>query len=89
MGDLNADRGSKTLLRIRGFDDVYTDLFQTVYYENFLGDKWTYSYQGRPQQLEQILLSKSLYEKFESGTMQYGHKKEVSDHFPIIVTLDL
>ncbi|TNC81286.1 MAG: hypothetical protein C9356_09270 [Oleiphilus sp.] len=89
MGDLNADRASRTLMRLRGREDVYADLTQTVYHEAFKGKKWTHEFDGRNQQLDHILVSSSLRKKIVSGKVIDSHGKESSDHFPIVVTLDL
>ena len=89
MGDMNADRGSPSLLRMRGFDDVYADLVQPVHDDDFSGDKWTYKFNGRTQQIDHILLSPSLRKSFKNGKINYTHGKETSDHFPIVVTVDI
>lgn len=89
MGDLNADRGSPSLLRIRGFDDIYTDLYQSVHSPKFTGDKWTYKFRGRTKQLDHILLSNNLRQKIVSGQINYDHDYRTSDHFPVILTLDI
>ena len=89
LGDLNADRGSPTLLRLRGFDDIYADLIQPVHSKQFETDKWTYKYQGRTKQIDHILLSSDLRNKIASGKINYDHNYSTSDHFPIIITLEL
>jgi len=89
MGDLNADRGSPTLLRLRGFDDIYADLVQPVHNDKFSGDKWTYKYDGRTEQIDHILLSPALRKSVVSGKISYGHDDKTSDHKPIIIVLDI
>ncbi|WP_085908264.1 endonuclease/exonuclease/phosphatase family protein [Kiloniella majae] len=89
MGDLNADRGSNALRRLRGQDDIGADLYQSSISKKFTGDRWTYSYKGRPQQLDHVLVSPSLRKAIKSASSQYGHGKETSDHFPIIVDLEI
>lgn len=88
MGDMNADRGSPTLRRIRGLDDIYADLLQSVYDDSFTGEKWTYKYKGRTQQIDHILLSPALRKSIQSGRIQHGHTKNTSDHYPVILTVD-
>ena len=87
MGDMNADRGSPTLRRIRGFDDIYADLVQPIYSDKFTGDRWTYKYIGRTQQIDHILLSPNLRKSLISGSVHYGHDKATSDHFPVILNV--
>ncbi|MBO6564807.1 MAG: endonuclease/exonuclease/phosphatase family protein [Pseudomonadales bacterium] len=89
MGDLNADRGSKTLHRLRGFDDSDADLYQSVHNDNFSGLKVSYTFAGRPQQLDHILLTRDLYKEIISGSFQNSHDKETSDHALLKVTIDL
>jgi len=89
MGDLNADRGSPTLRRIRGLDDVFADLSQPAHSDRFEGDKWTYRYAGRGQQIDHILLSPTLRKSLQSGQVIYGHGEDVSDHSPLLVTVEL
>ena len=89
MGDLNADRGSPSLLRIRGFDDIYSGLYQPIYSDKFKGDKWTYKYKGRAKQLDHILISNSVKNKIRKGHINYDHSYSTSDHYPLILTLDL
>jgi len=89
MGDMNADRGSPSLLRMRGFDDVYPDLTQPVHHKKFSGDKWTYKYHGRTTQIDHILLSPTLRKSIKEGSIDYSHDEMTSDHFPVILTLDL
>jgi len=89
MGDMNADRGSPTLKRLRGFDDIYADLIQPIHNQNFNGDKWTYKYDGRTQQLDHILLSPSLRETFTSGHIQSDYNRKTSDHLILVLTLNL
>lgn len=89
MGDLNADRGSPTLNRLRGLDDIYSDLYQPVHHKHFKDDRWTYKYKGRTQQLDHILLSPALRKAMVGGYIQYGHDHLTSDHFPMIIRLEL
>ena len=88
MGDLNAEPGSKTLHTIRGFDDVYTNLYQTTNDDDFQGNKSTYIFNGRNQQIDHILLSRDLHKRFSSGQVYSGHGKDVSDHNAIKVSID-
>lgn len=59
MGDLNSEKRHETLLRIRGFDDVYPELIQTGddnYFSDF-STRWTYQFKGEKEQIDHILLS--------------------------------
>lgn len=64
MGDLNDRRGQPALYRIRGRDDLYPDLIQTGHPQYFpdskLSTRWTYEYKGERQQIDHILISRSL-----------------------------
>lgn len=88
MGDLNADRGSKTLLRLRGFDDIDADLSQITNHRNFKGSKWTYEYQGRTQQIDHILVSPMLRKNIKSGKVIEFHDETVSDHNAIFANFE-
>jgi len=74
---------------LRGFDDIYADLIQPIHNKDFSGDKWTYKYDGRTQQLDHILLSPSLRGTFTSGHIQSSHNRKTSDHFILVLTLNL
>ncbi len=95
-GDLNEKRGQPTLLRIRGFDDIYPDLIQTGLAKYFksskLDTRWTYSYMGIRQQIDHILLSDEIKLKtkrsgIKSKTITHNNKK-ASDHKPFIITIN-
>ncbi|MEQ9087089.1 MAG: endonuclease/exonuclease/phosphatase family protein [Pontimonas sp.] len=97
-GDLNDKRGQPTLLRIRGFDDIYPDLIQTglvrYFEEDELDTRWTYTYQGERNQIDHVLLSPGvealMTSKNRIGTRIIDHGNEMaSDHRPVIVTMDL
>lgn len=91
-GDLNSERGSPTLYRIRGFDDIYEELIQTGnsdYFENY-DVRWTYNYLGQQEQIDHILVSQGL--TTESGiktSILETNDENISDHNPIIVKLNL
>lgn len=97
-GDINDYRGQPTLLRLRGFDDIYEDLIQTGHKDYFdkaqLDTRWTYEFEGIRQQIDHILLSFSVKEVCKSSggirarTFDYQNKS-ASDHRPFIVTLIL
>lgn len=89
MGDLNADRGSAALLRLRGFDDIYSDLYQPVHNKHFSGDKWTYRYKGRTQQIDHILLSPLLRKSVKQGLIIRHDGEAVSDHFPVVLKIEI
>ncbi len=96
-GDLNDYRGQPALKRIRGLDDIWPDLIQTGYYEFFAegeqDSRWTYKFRGERNQIDHILLSRSI----KGIVKQKGIKPRVpdqtsslaSDHRPFVVTLDI
>ncbi len=96
-GDLNDHRGQPALRRIRGKDDIYEDLLQTGFAEFFaaaeIDTRWTYQFQGERQQIDHILISRSLKDASKKG----GIKTKVvpvdnplaSDHRALVVTLEL
>jgi len=87
MGDMNADRSSASLRRLRGLDDVQADLYQPTFLDKFTGEKWTYIFRGRTEQIDHILVSPALRTSLKSGKVIYGHDRSVSDHAPIVVRL--
>jgi endonuclease/exonuclease/phosphatase family metal-dependent hydrolase len=93
-GDLNDGRGQPALRRIRGFDDIEGDLIQTGNVEYFdagqEGTRWTYAFQGVRNQIDHILLSRSIRESWRIDTMVPDQTDPLaSDHRPLIVTLEL
>lgn len=91
-GDLNSEKGSPTLYRIRGFDDLYEELIQTGHSQYFESKdvRWTYNYMGEPEQIDHILISPSLAKSnsIKTSIIETNDNK-ISDHNPIIVTLSL
>lgn len=91
-GDLNSEKRSESIYRIRGFDDVYEELIQTGnsdYFEN-TDVRWTYNYRGEAEQIDHILLSSQIAKKSDIKTRILETKNEnVSDHNPVIVTVEL
>lgn len=91
-GDLNSEKGSATIYRIRGFDDIYEELIQTGnnrYFEN-TDVRWTYDYRGEREQIDHILISPGLVDKKGIKTQIINTNDEhISDHNPVIVTLEL
>lgn len=91
-GDLNSEKKSRSLYRIRGFDDIYEELIQTGssdYFEN-TDVRWTYNYKGEQEQIDHILISSGIARR--SGiqtTILDINDKSVSDHNPVIVRLKL
>lgn len=93
-GDLNDRRGQPALRRIRGFDDLWADLIQTGgvdFFDDGAEDtRWTYIFQGRRQQIDHILLSRSVRDAWRISTETVGPIAGLaSDHRPLVVTLDL
>lgn len=100
-GDLNDKRGQPTLRRIRGLDDIWGDLIQTGLHKNsskneyFSKDdvdkRWTYKFLGFPQQIDHILLSRSLKSgrrNIKAETLIHGNHK-ASDHNALIVSVKI
>ena len=91
-GDLNSEKKSESIYRIRGFDDIYEELIQTGnsnYFEN-TDVRWTYNYRGEAEQIDHILISPQIAKKSDIKTRIVETKDiNISDHNPVIVTLDL
>ena len=99
-GDLNDKPGEPTLKRIRGFDDIGSDLIQTGFYKYFSEDeldtRWTHEFRGTREQIDHILLSGNFYaitgtkghHGISTRTFDPGDPM-VSDHRALIVTLDI
>lgn len=91
-GDLNSEKRSASIYRIRGFDDLYEELIQTGnsdYFER-TDVRWTYNYKGEPEQIDHILISPGLTTR--SGiqtTILETNDDNISDHNPVIVKLKL
>ena len=93
-GDLNDRRGDPTLRRARGLDDIWPDLVQTGRAKYFKddGERWTYRFKGQREQIDHILLSRSIVQavfprkgiRAETGPVP---NRNVSDHRPLIVKL--
>lgn len=102
-GDLNDHRGQPTLRRIRGKDDIWDDLVQTGLAQYFPRDKldtrYTYTFQGERQQIDHVLLSRSLVQLCRPGGVRaetietdarIGQTELLaSDHRAFVVTLDV
>lgn len=91
-GDLNSEKGTESIYRVRGFDDIYEELIQTghsQYFEN-TNVRWTYNYRGEPEQIDHILISPGLASRSGIKTSILETKDEkISDHNPVIVKLQL
>jgi len=91
-GDLNDGRGQPTLKRIRGFDDIGPDLFQTGHIGSFpqeeWGERWTHSYNGTRNQIDHILISRSIKNEARvSSEVIALDDPAISDHRPFIVNM--
>ena len=74
-GDLNDDLGQPAIRMIRGREDMFEDLIQTgrAYYflPEDLENRWTYMFRGERNQLDQILITRSLKDAcLEEGGIQ-------------------
>ena len=91
-GDLNSEKGSTTLYRIRGFDDIYEELIQTGHSRYFesMDVRWTYNYRGEPEQIDHILVSPGIAKRKGIQTRILETPDDtISDHNPVIVKLKL
>ncbi|MEL6533958.1 MAG: endonuclease/exonuclease/phosphatase family protein [Bacteroidota bacterium] len=90
-GDLNSEKGTESIYRIRGFDDVYEELIQTGHTQYFESTevRWTYNYRGEPEQIDHILVSPGLTARDGIKTRILVTDEKVSDHNPVIVELTL
>jgi endonuclease/exonuclease/phosphatase family metal-dependent hydrolase len=91
-GDLNSEKRSESVYRLRGFDDLHEELIQTgltKYFEN-TEVRWTYNYKGEPEQIDHILVSPGLTSRtgIKTNILEVTDKK-ISDHNPVIVKLKL
>lgn len=91
VGDLNDRRGQPTIRRMRGFDDIQPDLFQTGgpfffnkkdsestdEFNTRMREHWTYEYLGRRQQIDHILISRSIKEHCTTR----NHRKQMAIEF--------
>ncbi|WP_044207659.1 endonuclease/exonuclease/phosphatase family protein [Flammeovirga sp. OC4] len=91
-GDLNAEKKSPSVYRVRGFDDIYEELIQTgrsEYFKDF-DVRWTYNYKGEPEQIDHILFSSNIANEKDIHTKIIKTDNElVSDHNPVIVNFKL
>ncbi len=91
VGDLNDRRGQPTIRRMRGFDDVQPDLLQTGgpfffnkkdsetsdEFNERAREHWTYEYLGRRQQIDHVLVSRSIKEHCTTR----NHRKQMEIEF--------
>ncbi len=91
-GDLNSEKGTESIYRVRGFDDIYEELIQTGHSQYFESTdvRWTYNYRGEPEQIDHILISPGLADRsgIKTSILETNDEK-VSDHNPVIVKLTL
>ena len=91
-GDLNSEKGTESIYRIRGFDDIYEELIQTGHSQYFESTdvRWTYNYRGEPEQIDHILISPGLTSSNDIKTsILETNDDKISDHNPVIVRLKL
>lgn len=89
-GDLNSEKRSPSLYRIRGFDDVFEELIQTGHSQYFESTevRWTYNYKGEREQIDHILVSPGLTTPSGIKTHIVETPSDlISDHNPVIVHL--
>ncbi|MBI1314689.1 hypothetical protein GC176_25635 [bacterium] len=93
-GDLNDKRGDPALRRIRGRDDIGPDLIQTGSpdYWDDESQRWTYQYRGVRQQIDHILLSRSLRKGIKASAHQPAvqvNGRPATDHRGLIVEIEI
>jgi endonuclease/exonuclease/phosphatase family metal-dependent hydrolase len=98
-GDMNDRRGQPTIRRLRGLDDMWPDLIQTGHWKFFEQDeeasRWTYEFRGELNQIDHVLLSYSLRRNQTTSIrtqvvdVPQQTNPRISDHRPIVVTIDL
>jgi len=95
-GDLNDGRGQPALRRIRGLDDMWSDLIQTGSYKYFADDvqdtRWTYQFRGERNQIDHILISQTVKDLLKRNGIKPRVPDQtnslVSDHRPFVLSLD-
>jgi endonuclease/exonuclease/phosphatase family metal-dependent hydrolase len=93
-GDLNDKRGDPAIRRIRGRDDIGPDLIQTGipdYWEDNT-QRWTYAWRGERQQIDHILLSRSLRKNIRASAHQPTAQingRPATDHRALIVEFEI
>lgn len=96
-GDLNDGRGQPAVRRVQGYDDIWPDLIQTGDTAFFdpadWNTRWTYEYEGTPNQIDHILLSPAFLSLLRKSdihtTIPEQTTASASDHRPIIVRLQI
>ena len=98
-GDLNDRRGQPTLRRIRGLDDMWSDLIQTGHWKFFEegeeASRWTYRFRGENNQIDHILPSYSLRKtqnsSIRTSVIEVPERvnPSISDHRPLVVSIEL
>jgi endonuclease/exonuclease/phosphatase family metal-dependent hydrolase len=96
-GDLNDHPGQPAIRRIRGLDDMGEDLLDTGHYRYFDRDKldtrWTYQFRGRREQIDYVLLSRSIRDASVPDSIRASvpevTDRRVSDHRPFVVRFQL
>lgn len=98
-GDMNDLRGSPTLYRLRGLDDIWPDLIQTGHYKFFEQEeeasRWTYQFRGEFNQIDHILVSYSLRKNQTTSIRTHvipvpeQVAPRISDHRPFVVSIEL
>lgn len=110
VGDLNDHRGQPTLRRIRGRDDLWGDLIQTGGptftrrrsgeplddYNARIRGHYTFEWVGKRQQIDHILISRSLRDACSRVTPKFGDVTErigdttlpATDHRTMLLTLE-
>ena len=56
--------------------------------EKMQGERWTYDFDGRKEQLDHVLLSRSLFDKVTSATV-IRFSDDVSDHDAFVVDVQI
>ena len=90
MGDMNDTPGTPVINRLRGFDDIWGDFFQTANAVE-AEERYTYIHENQKNLLDHILISPSLRDEFRN--VEEGKRCEIidvsglSDHRAILARL--
>lgn len=88
IGDMNDDRGSRTLNILRGRTDGSWPIHQTTDSQHFEGEAWTHEHQGSREQLDHILANKFMYDCLRAVSIQRVDPA-VSDHHPVVAEFEI
>ena len=87
MGDINDTPDTQVIKRLRGFDDIWSDMFPATAFVPE-EERYTYIYQGQKNLLDHILVSASLrYELNRKKTCKMIDLGDITDHRGVFTIL--